>query len=163
MLGFWCRIMGLHLIKMAAGIASLPELEQRQSFVRARQQASHNAGLARADQIVHVTRFFPKRREEILAAHEGVPGSLYWVFQKSIQARQEIADFVEVTGEDGQVRCGIVLTGPLVSVERSRRKAFQGWRYLPACDAPADLKGGGRNLFDIPMTMRRDLEELCLI
>ena len=143
--------MTLHLIKMAAGIGSIEELETRQHQLRCQ---SH--------ELVHVTRFFPKRRDEILLPN-GKNGSLYWVFQGHVQARQEIADFSEVQGETGFVRCGIVLKGPLISVERLRHRAFQGWRYLDPTAAPRDLAERGETYGDMPDGMRRDLEELCLI
>ncbi|CAN0529320.1 unnamed protein product, partial [Scytosiphon promiscuus] len=65
--------MGLHLITMAAGITSLQELEQRQTFLRTNEK-----------DLIHVTRFFPKRADEILNDKLTPPGSLYWVCQKRI-------------------------------------------------------------------------------
>ncbi len=143
--------MALHLIKMAAGIGTIEELEARQ-----------NMGRRQARELVHVTRFFPKRRDEILMP-SGENGSLYWVFQGHVQARQEIADFSEVQAETGLVRCGIVLEGPLIPVERLRHRAFQGWRYLDPAAAPRDLAGRGALYRNMPAGMRRELEELCLI
>lgn len=163
--------MVLHLIKMAAGISSMQELIERQEYVRAQQHSYLSEAKLikpRATRLLHVTRFFPKRRDEILSKNTNAQdaatyGSLYWVFQKRIQARQLIADFIEVSGDDGLVRCGILLEGPLVPVEHHIRKAFQGWRYLPAADAPADLAGGLDLAAKIPENMRRDLQELCLL
>lgn len=163
--------MDLHLIKMAAGISSMQELMERQDYLRV-QQLSYLSKAKQlkpgTDRLLHVTRFFPKRRDEILskdmsAQDAAVCGSLYWVFQKRIQARQMIADFIEVSGDDGLVRCGILLEGPLVLVEHHVRKAFQGWRYLLADDAPPDQAGGFDPAVKIPENMRRDLQELCLL
>jgi len=155
--------MTLHLIKMAAGISTLQELEDRQTYLKTLNRPELKGHHLSSDQLVHITRFFPKRRDEITKDNVSNNGSLYWVFKKRIQARQTISDFIEVTGEDGLVRCGIVLQGPLVSVERQMRKAFQGWRYLPQDDVPNDLRGAQSLSADIPSTMRKDLEELCLI
>ncbi len=155
--------MTLHLIKMAAGISTLQELEERQAYIRGLKRpelAGHRLG---KNQIVHITRFFPKRRDEILFEEKDDNGSLFWVFQKRIQARQTIADFIEVTTEQGLTKCGIVLEGPLVAVERHIRPAFQGWRYLTGDDAPQDLSRQSINVSKIPAKMRHDLEELCLI
>ena len=152
----------LHLIKMAAGISSVEELALRQAALRAERARKGVWGELAADQLVHVTRFFPKRKKEIIGA-SGAHGSLYWVFQRRIHVRQTIAGFVEALGEDGVLRCGIVLEGPLVAVERRRHRAFQGWRYLEADAAPPDVQGLTAGLQDMPAEMRRDLEELCLI
>ena len=43
------------------------------------------------------------------------------------------------------------------------RRAFQGWRYLTADDAPADLGRGDKQLAELPSKMRRELAELGLI
>jgi len=148
---------------MAAGISTLQELEERQTYLKTLKRPQLSRHHISTDQLVHITRFFPKRRDEITNKASHQSGSLYWVFKKRIHARQAISDFIEVTGEDGLVRCGIVLQGPLVPVERQMRNAFQGWRYLPQDDVPNDLTGAQTQTKDIPPTMRKDLEELCLI
>lgn len=151
----------LHLIKMAAGIDSLEELAERQAAVLAQRRR-----LAPGTELMHVTRFFPKRADEILspvgAQEAAVPGSLFWVFNKAIQARQQIRRFDEVEGDGGIIRCGIVLEGPLIRVSYQHRKAFQGWRYLEAADAPEDC-GQFEPMTDVPHEMRQALRELCLI
>ncbi len=43
------------------------------------------------------------------------------------------------------------------------RRAFQGWRYLDAADAPRDAKGFAESADEIPPGMREDLRELRLI
>jgi hypothetical protein len=50
----------------------------------------------------------------------------------------------------------------LILTQFQPKRPFQGWRYLKAADAPADLKTGG-NLQAMPEDMRRDLTELCLL
>lgn len=84
----------------------------------------------------HVTRMWPKRESELLAG-----GSLYWVFKGLILARQRILQLDEVIGQDGIRRCGLVLDHTVIRTESQPRRAFQGWRYLPADDAPRDLIG----------------------
>lgn len=155
--------MALHILKMAAGISSLEELKERQAIIAARRAGRYGAFQPGPGQIVHVTRFFPKRRDEVLATSGAQPGSLFWVFNKRIQARQKIAGFIEVEGRDGRTRCGIVLEGAPLPVERHVRGAFQGWRYLEGRDAPPDLKRGSGDVGRIPAAMRRELEALCLI
>ena len=57
-----------------------------------------------------------------------------------------------------------MLDPELVTVKPTPRRAFQGWRYLEAEDAPVDLdRAVGRQLAAMPAQMRRDLAELCLI
>jgi hypothetical protein len=57
-----------------------------------------------------------------------------------------------------------VLDPELVPVRPVPRRAFQGWRYLTAEDAPPDLgKGTGNGIAAMPPGMRKALAELCLI
>jgi len=49
----------------------------------------------------------------------------------------------QVVLEDEGPHCRISLDPILVPVEPQPRKAFQGWRYLAADEAPADLRSGG--------------------
>ncbi|MGP3699065.1 DUF1489 family protein [Rhodobacter sp. NSM] len=82
----------------------------------------------------HVTRMWPKREAEVLAG-----GSLYWVFKGLVLARQRIRALDSVTGEDGIARCALVLDPEVIRTVPAPRRPFQGWRYLPANEAPADL------------------------
>ena len=102
----------------------------------------------------HTTRMTPKRKDEILAG-----GSLYWVIKRVIQVRQPVLDLEEFTDPDGIKRCNIWLENTLVRTAPSPRRAFQGWRYLKAEDAPSDLTehAGGE---DLPDELRRKLIEL---
>jgi hypothetical protein len=43
------------------------------------------------------------------------------------------------------------------------RRPFQGWRYLSAEDAPADLKKGEADFAKLPAKMRADLLALGLL
>jgi hypothetical protein len=42
-------------------------------------------------------------------------------------------------------------------------RAFQGWRYLEAKDAPADLDRAAPGARNMPEQMRRELRELGLL
>ena len=119
----------LHLVKLCVGADSIEDLEEWQALVCSRRR---EAGLDPNPR--HVTRMWPRRQAELLPG-----GSLYWVIRGLILVRQRIADLEEVTGEDGVLRCGIVLDPEIVRVEARPRAAFQGWRYLTAADAPPDL------------------------
>ncbi|WP_137389716.1 DUF1489 family protein [Rhodoligotrophos defluvii] len=137
--------MPLHLIKLCVGCDSIEDLAQWQA-----------ERLRRGEEVGHTTRMFPKRCEEVLAG-----GSLYWVIRGAIMVRQPIIGLRSLTDGDGIERCRIVLGNQLVPVRPTPRRAFQGWRYLKAEDAPADLANTADA--DVPDGMRRDLRELGLI
>ena len=42
-------------------------------------------------------------------------------------------------------------------------RPFQGWRYLTASDAPADLGKAARGIAAMPEPMRRELRDLGLL
>ena len=42
-------------------------------------------------------------------------------------------------------------------------RAFQGWRYLAAKDAPPDLDRVARGMTNMPEPLRRELRELGLL
>ncbi|MEO0619624.1 MAG: DUF1489 domain-containing protein [Pseudomonadota bacterium] len=139
--------MTVHILKLSVGSESLDSLEAWQ-----RMRARPGAELA------HVTRMFPKRRDEILDG-----GSIFWVIKGVIQARQEIVDLRAVKGPDGIDRCAIVYKPELIPVRPTPRRPFQGWRYLKVEDAPADLVQSGGNSAEIPASMRLELAELGLL
>jgi len=114
--------MPLHLIKLCVGVDSVDEL---------RAWRSEQKSLGRMP-IVH-TRQSPKRCDEVLDG-----GSLYWVIKGVVRCRQSIVDVQ--TLEDGpKTRCEIHLDETLALTEPLPRRAFQGWRYLDAAEAPLDL------------------------
>ena len=138
--------MALNLIKLCVGVSEIEELEQWVRDARAGR-----------DTLDHVTRMFPKRGEEIVAG-----GSLYWVIRGLILCRQPIAGLVAVKGADGIERCRIDFKPKIVPVFPAPRRAFQGWRYLEAADAPRDLPKSAVAK-GITEKMRRELSELGLL
>ncbi len=139
----------LHLLKLCVGAERVEDLE---AWQRARVAERRAQGLDPRPR--HVTRMWPRREAEVLGG-----GSLYWVFKGLILGRQRIEALEEVTGGDGIRRCAIVLDAHVVRTEVAPRRPFQGWRYLPAADAPADLKAGDASA-DLPHELRRALAEL---
>ncbi len=139
--------MTLHLIKLCVGVGEIEEL---------RHWVAEALKAGAVDD--HVTRMFPKKREEILAG-----GSLYWVMRGMIMCRQPIADLQEVTDAEGIHRCRIVFEPLVFAVRPIPRRAFQGWRYLLPGDAPPDLKSGQASAASMPEAMRRELAALALI
>jgi len=145
--------MTIHILKLCVGCDSVEDLAswQRQRLANLRQMDP-------ASELMHVTRQTP-RREGF-----GAGSSIYWVIGGYIRARQKITALREVQGADGIVRCGLVLDPELAVTEPQPRRAFQGWRYLPAGEAPADLAAGQSDAFEtIPPAMRQALIELRLI
>ena len=139
----------LHITKLCVGIRDIDELRGWQAE-RARVDAP----------LRHRTRFAPKRRDEVLAG-----GSIYWVVNGTMLVRQRLLDIVEDTRKDGSACTGFVLDPELVPLEGRVTKPFQGWRYLRAEDAPADMRDLGPvlGMGELPVEMRRELRALCLI
>jgi hypothetical protein len=123
----------LGLQKLCVGADTIGDLAAWQASVAAKRE---RAGLDPRPR--HVTRQWPRRSPEILPP-DRPGGSLYWVIGGAIVVRQRIAAFEEARGEDGVLRCAIVLDPRLVRVASRPRKAFQGWRYMDPADAPPDL------------------------
>lgn len=142
--------MTLHLIKLSVGTTSVEDLESWQKTPRAR----GSDGLPR-----HVTRMWPRRAVELLQG-----GSVYWVIQGLVQCRQRILRLDEVAGADGIRRCALVLDPGPVRTQIAPRRPFQGWRYLPPAEAPADLTGRRSGEEDsLPPALSAALAELGVI
>lgn len=111
----------LSMTKVAYGAQSLEEV--------------HGWFAARGDEARLTTRYLPKRHAEMIG------GSVYWILKHQLVARSEILGFEPAEGG----RTHIVIRGDLIDVQPRPRRAHQGWRYLEAVDAPADLaeRGGG--------------------
>ena len=144
--------MPLHLKKLSVGSTSIESLKEW-----------HQEVLARRGKIIHVTRFFPRRAEEILPQNGGAGGSIYWVIKGKMCARQLIDEFIEVEREDGGVSCGIVMKPGLIPVFEKRHRPFQGWRYLEERAAPLDLPSGEGGEDTMPMEMAEELRDLGLL
>ena len=130
--------MPLHIIKLVVGCDNIEELV---------------AWHAEADRpwVMH-TRMTPKRVDEVLAG-----GSLYRVMKGQIVCRQTILA-IDTVGEGQASRCEVTVDPNLVRVVPTPRRPFQGWRYLRAEDAPADLTEG--EAADMPLELARQLREL---
>lgn len=144
--------MTLHLVKLCVGADSVESL---QAWIDFRVDQARQAG---AEEVTsHTTRMVPTRRDELLDN-----GSLYWVIKGRIQARQHLLDIRPFTDQSGVKRCDLILEPRLILTQFQPKRPFQGWRYLKASDAPADIRSAGE-IQSMPDAMRRDLAELCLI
>lgn len=143
--------MGLHLVKLAVGAESVDRLRAWCVREAAPRTEGGRAGVA------ITTRMAPRRVDELLAG-----GSLYWVVKGAIQARQRLLAVEPFRDAAGVKRYHLVLDPEVVGVRGRPCRPFQGWRYLRAQDAPADLAAEDVDE-TMPAAMRRDLMELCLI
>lgn len=121
--------MALHLLKLCVGATSV---DDQRSWIKRRVADNERNGVGRVHDCV--TRMRPKRSDALLDG-----GSLYWVIKGVVQARQKILRLEPRRGADGIERTAIILQPRLFLTEPQPRRAFQGWRYLPADDAPADV------------------------
>lgn len=139
----------VHLLKLAVGIGDVAHLRRVQA-----------ARLLATPPLRHQTRNRPRRADEIV---EG--GSIYWVIAGGILARQRVLAIIDDAWDDGSRCAGLVLDPALVRVAFRPVKAFQGWRYLEAEDAPEDLVEGdaGPEAAAMPAGLERALRALCLI
>ena len=130
--------MTVHLIKLCVGVETVNELADWQDE-RLKRLKREN----KPPELCHRTLQTPRRRDEILDG-----GSLYWVIKGYVLVRQRIVDLRADEKEDGTACCGIVLHPQLVGTRAHPRRAFQGWRYLEAYDAPETPR-------DLPRAPRR--------
>ncbi len=146
--------MTVHLLKLCVGCDSVKDLADWQAE-RLKQLKRERKRL----ELCHRTLQMPKRRDEILDG-----GSLYWVIKGFVLVRQPIIDLRPDTKDDGTPCCGIVYDPELITTRAQPRRAFQGWRYLEAADAPADQGPYREEASDAPPPgMREALRELRLI
>jgi hypothetical protein len=143
----------LNLIKLSVGSDSVKDLDD---WIREKLKDRKKRGLPREH--LHRTRMVPKRADELTDG-----GSLYWVIRGAIMCRQRLIDVRPFVDKDGVGRCHLVMEPKLVVVEPRPRRAFQGWRYLEAKDAPRDLDRAAPGAREMPETLRRELRELGLL
>jgi hypothetical protein len=145
--------MALHLIKLCVGTDSVRDLED---WIKQRLKEKRKRG--EKPEHIHRTRMVPQRAEELVDG-----GSLFWVIRGEIACRQRIRDVRPYRDKDGIGRCGLVLDPKVVLVAPRPFRAFQGWRYLAAKDAPPDLDVAAPGAAAMPEKLRRELRELGLM
>ena len=143
--------MPLHLIKLCVGVDTVQDLEDW--IIEKRRKTR-----GKKTEHIHTTRMVPKRADELTDG-----GSLYWVIRGEILCRQRILAVRPFVDGEGVGRCRIVLEPKVVTVEPRPYRAFQGWRYLPAKDAPGDLSRAAPGIAAMPEPLRRELRGLGLL
>lgn len=136
----------VNLVKLSVGTEDIAGLAAWQATKRAQAED----GCPR-----HITRMWPKRAAEILNG-----GSIFWVIKGVILCRQPILRLDEYLSADGITRCAIVCKPGLIRVEATPKRPFQGWRYLPATDAPADLPDGRQMEEPLPPELSKALADI---
>lgn len=134
----------IHLVKLCVGFRDVSELR------------SHidSLGVEAGAVVASVTRSFPSRHEELLDG-----GSLYWVMRGAVRCRQRLVGFDRFKDGNGIDRCQMQLDPQVIETSVAPYKAFQGWRYLEADRAPADVAAGD----DLPAHIKAELAELGLV
>lgn len=134
--------MPLHITKVAYG-------SEGPDSLRAWLESHAGAGEAQL-----TTRYCPKRVEEMAG------GSLYWIWGHMLVGRSPIVGFAD----NGAGRFWIRLEPRLIAVHPLPRRAHQGWRYLNADDAPADVTAGQQNGVEpMPASLASELARLGLV
>ena len=128
----------LHLTKVAFGATSLDQLL--------------GWWAERGPEARLTTRYRPKRADEL------VGGSLFWILKHQLVARTEILGFEDAEGG----RTHIVVSTDIVRVRPVPRRAHQGWRYLEAANAPADLISGD-GAEELPPELAAELAAMALL
>src|ERR1700730_9808384 len=145
--------MPLHLIKLCVGCDSVRDLED---WIKEKLKQKRKNG--EKPERIHTTRMVPKRADELVDG-----GSLYWVIRGEIMCRERILAVRPFVDKEGIGRCALVLDPKVVLVAPRPYRAFQGWRYLAAKDAPGDLDKAAPGAAAMPEKMRRELRELGLM
>lgn len=134
--------MALHILKLCVGCDSVEDLLD---WYRTHPTSDGNRR--------HVTRMWPRREAEVVGA-----GSLYWVIKGQVLCRQPILGLEKAT-KGGVPHCALVLSPEVTRTEPAPRRPFQGWRYLPADEAPRDLARARRGDDALPPGMAEALAE----
>ena len=139
--------MTVHLLKIAVGAESVDQIAEWQA-----------ARKKRLGRIMHFTRHYPKRVDELLDG-----GSMYWIVKGLVRVRQRLIGFEHTKRDNDVPACAIVLDQKLVRTQLQPRRPHQGWRYLEPADAPKDAPAGARGDDDLPAKMAEELRALGLL
>ncbi|MDP6709168.1 MAG: DUF1489 domain-containing protein [Alphaproteobacteria bacterium] len=143
----------VNILKMSVGIDSVDELAAVQR--RRLAEAAADGGPA---ELRSMTRHAPRRAKAVVAG-----GSIYWVIKGFVRARQRILRIDLLDEPIRGKRCAFILDPELVRTELQARRPHQGWRYLEAKDAPADLARAAAGIDDFPPELASELRALGLI
>ena len=141
-----------HFLRTGVGVESVHHLYEIQQTYR-RMEDGSGAFLT--------TRRTPTRANDILNG-----GSVYWIINRQISARQEVIDIQTLTDDTGQNFCLILMNPQIILTSPVAHRHIQGWRYLPPEKAPAYLRPFDPNeadIDDIDPQMAAELAEIGLL
>jgi len=144
-------IMPFHIVKLCVDCSSIEELVAWIDCELAQKKAQGAVA-----EVIHTTRMVPRRIVNL--AEET---SLYWVIKGKIQCRQRLLAIRPYISESGINRCHLVLEPKVIATQWQPRRAFQGWRYLKAEDAPLDDNDNAKHT--LPAFLRQELADLGLL
>ncbi len=142
--------MTLHIVKVAAGIATLNRLEEI--------VAQYSYDDPDLGPIMPMSSRNRPQRPEVL---EG--GSVYWIIKGKIVARAHIVAIRDDERPDGRKGCQICITPKVIHTVPFLKRGFQGWRYLKPEDAPADLITGDSETGKGSADLANELQALGLL
>ena len=97
--------------------------------------------------------------KKMLPASFGSPGS--WLTAQKKPDRWSLPDAKKYQKPEARKYCRIKVKRRLISTAPKACRAFQGWRYFAAENAPPDLSKGDTG--DMPAEMAADLKRLGLL
>jgi hypothetical protein len=80
-----------------------------------------------------------------------------------VQCRQRLLEVRPFIDSEGISRCHLMLEPVVFRTEWQPRRAFQGWRYLKAGEAPADIGSSRSAVAEMPPKLRQELAALGLL
>lgn len=143
--------MAVHILKVAAGISSIEELEH---VVKLYSVQDPELGPIMA----MTSRNTPQRRTELLQG-----GSVFWIIKRQIVARAKLVDIRKVESPDGRKACQMCIEPKVIHTVPQPKNGFQGWRYLPPENAPADLITGDSDAGHGSPELAAELQTLGLL
>lgn len=146
------RSMPIHLMKVAVGASNLDSIKAYQNT----RLTDYNGR-----QVTWITtRNRPKQELDLLNG-----GSIYWILRNKFIGHQRIIGLESDINSEGKKFCRLFLDPELHATAPKPQQGFQGWRYLKAEDAPADLENGETitGFSEMPQEMIKDLQDMGLV
>lgn len=143
--------MTLHILKPAAGIGTI---EQLKHVISRYSYDDPDLG-----HIMHMSsRNTPRRADELLNG-----GSVFWIIKRAIVARAPLVAIREDERRDGRKGCQMCIRPEVILTVPQPKRSFQGWRYLKAEEAPADLTNGQDGVGNGSAELAKELQMLGLL
>lgn len=120
--------MTVNFLRTGVGVDSIRHLYDIQQSYRKLESSGESFAFL-------TTRRTPTRANDLLNG-----GSVYWIINRQICARQIIMDIQTLADNNGQAYCRIVMSPEIMLTSPVSHRHIQGWRYLPQEKAPADLR-----------------------